>query len=317
MINKEYFLSIVGPTASGKSNLAMKIAGVFKSCIISMDSMQIYKYLDIGSAKPSKSDQLKVKHEMIDILSPFDTFSVSNYIDEVKFLISKYNTQGVLPILTGGTALYLKSLIYNYSFSNVGYDDEYRKELYSQANNEDGKKKLLDILYKVDPVTAQKLHYNNVRRVIRALEIYKLSSKPMSLLNDNVNDDKYNYCIIGLNEDRSILYDKINRRVDNMVNLGLVDEVSMLINQGVTRDNQSMQGIGYKELIDYFDGKASLNECVDKIKQNSRRYAKRQITFFKSIKDIDWINIDQDKNYFMTAINIIKNSTIKDVLHNE
>lgn len=311
---KPYFLSIVGPTATGKSNLAINISKQIQSVIISMDSMQIYKYMDIGTAKPSKAELDTVKHEMIDIISPFENYSVSEYIRNVKELINQYNKKGVLPILTGGTALYLKSLINNYSFSNTIENKEYRDHLLSIAKNEDGKKQILEMLYKVDQQTAQKLHYNNTRRVIRALEIYNNTGVPMSEQQDSLCDN-YDYCLIGLNKDRQKLYDDINKRVDIMVENGLVSEVKKLLELGLTSANQSMKGIGYKELVEYYTEQIPLNQCIDKIKQGSRRYAKRQVTFFKSIKEINWIFTDQTDNIISESIKIIEKSNIKDRLN--
>lgn len=313
-MNKPYFLAIVGPTATGKSLLAIQISQRIKSVIISMDSLQIYKGLNIGTAKPSDEELKVVKHEMIDIVSPFENYSVSEYITKTKELILKYNSENTLPILTGGTALYLKSLISNYTFSNTSEDNEYREYLQSIAKDEQGKKALLEMLNKVDPESASKLHYNNTRRVIRALEIYKKNGVPMSEQKD-FNEDIYDYCLIGLNKDRKHLYEDINNRVDTMIDNGLLSEVKGLLDNGLNQNNQAMQGIGYKELIDYFNGNISLNESIDKIKQNSRRYAKRQITFFNSFKSINWLYTDKIDDILSEALQIINNSNIKDKIY--
>lgn len=311
-MNKPFFLAIVGPTASGKSTLAINIAKQFKSVILSMDSMQIYKGMNIGTAKISVEEMEGISHELIDIVNPKESFSVSEYVHLAKQLIQHYNTLGVLPILTGGTALYLKAILHNFGLGTASADLKFRNWLYELSEEEDGKEKLYSRLCEIDPRAAKKLHKNDVRRVVRALEIFHVTGKLFSEQKDEISNE-YNHCILGIIDDRNTLYKHIDERVDKMMEIGLLDEVTNLINEGMTFTDQSMQGIGYKEFQPYFKKECTLDDVIYKIKLNSRHYAKRQITFFKSFPDLIWLDRNSD-NLLNEAIKIIGNSSLKEVL---
>lgn len=314
MEKKPYFLAVVGPTASGKSNIAIALAKQFNGVIISMDSMQIYKHFNIGTAKITNEDQNGVQHEMLDIIELNQRYSVDQYVRDVKLLIQKYNAQNQLPILVGGTALYLKSLLQNFSFANVHADESYRNELYALANSSEGKEHLHQMLKKVDPASAYKLHKNDVRRVVRALEVYKNTGILFSSQTDQYSEN-YCYCVIGLELERSKLYEQINQRVDYMIQNGLIQEINTLLLMGADVNSQAMQSIGYKELLPYIDGSCSLDTAIDKIKQNSRHYAKRQLTFFRSFPFVHWVNIFNNANYYQDILQIIKQSDIKEYIN--
>ena len=288
-------LCIVGPTASGKSDAALTLANKLSGEIVSADSMQIYRYMDIGTAKPSKSEQEYVKHWMIDIVDPDADYSVNNYVSDVTTVIEEISSRGKLPIVCGGTGLYLNSLIYDYKMTDAGKDDVYRNELYDFADKY-GAEALHNKLQEVDAVSAQSIHPNNVKRVVRALEVYHCTGIPMSLQNNNKKtlSSKFNPKIIGISRERSVLYDRINKRVDIMVKNGLIDEVKSLLDKGYTSNLNSMQGIGYKELIPYINGESTLEDAVDLIKKNTRNYAKRQLTWFNAIEYIEWKNSSDD-----------------------
>ncbi len=314
MEKKPYFLAVVGPTASGKSNIAIALAKQFNGVVISMDSMQIYKHFNIGTAKITNEDQNGVYHEMLDIIELNQKYSVDQYVRDVKLLIQKYNAQNQLPILVGGTALYLKSLLQNFSFANVHADESYRNELYALANTSEGKEHLHQMLKKVDPASAYKLHKNDVRRVVRALEVYKNTGILFSSQTDQYSEN-YCHCVIGLELERSKLYERINQRVDYMIQNGLIQEINTLLLMGADVNSQAMQSIGYKELLPYIDGSCSLDTAIDKIKQNSRHYAKRQLTFFRSFPFVHWVNIFNNANYYQDILQIIKQSDIKEYIN--
>lgn len=279
-------LVIVGPTASGKSALAVALAKHFGGEIISADSMQIYKNLDIGTAKPTEEEKQGIPHHLIDFLPLNTSFSCADYTALAHKTITEVSERGKLPILCGGTGLYIDSVIYDNDFSTVPADNEYRTELEKYTNE-----KLHESLFEVDPVSASKIHKNNRKRVIRALEIYKVSGKPKSFWDENsrTNESRYDYLIIGLNSsDRDYLYDRINRRVDVMIENGLVDEVN---NNPIDDEKTAGQAIGYKEIKEYLCGNCSLPDAINNLKQATRNYAKRQLTWFNRNKDIRWIDI--------------------------
>jgi tRNA dimethylallyltransferase len=285
---------IAGPTAVGKTKLSIEIAKSLDGEIVSADSMQIYRYMDIGTAKPSLSERQGIPHHMIDILDPEQEFSVAEYQKMALSIIDDIHRRNKLPIIVGGTGLYIKSLLYPMNFTDAYQDVEYRKKLQDMAEKK-GKDYLHQKLKEIDPITAARLHPNDVKRVIRALEVYYLSGKPMSHYVQNLKDMdfRYNVAMIGLTMDRAKLYERINRRVDAMIEAGLLDEVKDLLDRGYTRDMISMQGLGYKEIIDYYQGKLSLEEAVQILKRETRRYAKRQLTWFRAQKGIKWINMDE------------------------
>ena len=290
-MNKPKILCVVGPTASGKTDYAVELALKCGGEVVSCDSMQIYKHMDIGTAKPTADEMKGVKHHMIDIIEPNESFSVARFSEMARECIDDILLRGKTPVLCGGTGLYFDSTINNINFIQMDTDEEYRKDLESAAK-EFGNEYVYKILKRVDEESAESIHPNNLKRVIRALEIYKTTGKKKSELDkEQLSEPLYEPEITGLMRDREVLYDRINKRVDIMMEKGLVEEVSELIKMGIDTDATSMQAIGYKEIIEYLDGKASLSGAVDKIKRESRRYAKRQLTWFKRNEKINWINI--------------------------
>ncbi|MBE7027498.1 MAG: tRNA (adenosine(37)-N6)-dimethylallyltransferase MiaA [Ruminococcaceae bacterium] len=295
MENKTKIIIIGGPTATGKTRLSVALAKKFGGEIISADSVQIYKNLDIGSAKPTKEEMEEIPHYMIDIISPDDSFSVCDFVTRAKSHIRDISARGKLPIIVGGTGLYISSLVDNVSFSEAETDYNLRCELLKKAENI-GTQALHGELYKIDPESAERIHPNNIKRVVRALEIYYLTGKTMTQQNalSKTIESPYDCKMYALSSERSLIYDRINRRVDIMVENGLIDEVSSLLASGVTRDMQSMQAIGYKEIISYIEGEITKDEAIDKVKQNSRRYAKRQLTWFGRDERYRWLDIAKD-----------------------
>lgn len=286
---------IVGPTATGKTKLSVELSKKYQGEVISCDSMQIYKYMTIGTAKPTSEEMQAVPHHLIDIAEPSETFDVSRFKKLAAEKVLEITDRGHLPVLCGGTGLYINSFVDNIDFGEYESDFEYRKELEAFAGK-NGNKALLDQLYQVDRVTAERLHENDVKRIIRALEIYKVTKIPQSehILNSRKNESPYAPLFIGLTcRDRQKLYDRINLRVDKMMEEGLLDEVKRLLQMNLPERCTAMQAIGYKELVGFLNGSDSLEAAVDKIKQESRRYAKRQLTWFKKDSRIHWISIDE------------------------
>lgn len=295
---------VAGPTASGKTALAIELAKTLDGEIVSADSMQIYKYMDIGSAKPTAEEQNAVPHHLIDFLEPDNDWSVADYTEKAHQVISDIVSRGKTPVMVGGTGLYINSVVNDVSFGEIDTDYKIRAELEEIAKNE-GEDKLIEILREFDHVSAEKIHKNNIRRVIRAIEFYKVTGIPISEHQEMTKRtvSRYAPIIFLIDWDREVLYDRINRRVDMMIDAGLPDEVKRLMSMGYSKQNQSMQGIGYKELIDYFNGECGLEEAVDLIKQNSRRYAKRQLTWFRRDNRIHYLSPD---NAYEKAMDIIK-----------
>ena len=295
---------VAGPTASGKTSLAIDIAKALDGEIVCADSMQIYKYMDIGTAKATKEEQAQCPHHLMDIVEPDCEFSVADYTELAHKTISDIVLRGKTPIMCGGTGLYIDSIVNDVEFGEFENDYTLRRELEELAKKE-GPQKLIDILSKFDVESAKKLHPNNLKRIIRAIEFYKVSGIPISEHQrmTKLKESRYSAVEFIIDRERCELYDRINRRVDIMMNEGLTDEVKMLIGRGYSPELNSMQGIGYKELIAYFDGKSTLDEAVDAIKQNSRRYAKRQLTWFRRNENIHWLSPD---NAVEEALNTIK-----------
>lgn len=279
---KNKILIIAGPTAVGKTSLSIKLAKELNGEIVSTDSMQIYKYMDIGSAKITKEEMEGIPHHMIDVVDPSISFSVAEYKEIATKCIDDIISRNKLPILVGGTGLYINALTCNMNFTEAESNEEYRKELEKLAN-ENRNEFIHNMLRDIDPISYKEIHFNNRKRVIRALEVYKLTNKPFSSFNSG--DDFYNgpydvkYYVI--NMDRAKLYNRINLRVDIMIENGLIDECIKLKDMGYTSLMQSMQGIGYKEIFYYLENKISYSEAIDMIKQGSRNYAKRQLTWFR------------------------------------
>lgn len=288
---KPKIYGVVGPTASGKTEYAIELAKKCGGEVVSCDSMQIYKHMDIGTAKPTQEEMDGIPHHMIDIAEPWESYSVARFVSEARACIDEVLERGRVPILCGGTGLYFDSVIKNIDFSEIESDPDYRSEL-MQTAKENGNEYVHDMLKKIDPKSAEAVHPNNLKRVIRALEIYKATGKTKTEIDrESVRESIYDAEIYGLNRPREELYERINRRVDIMLENGLLDEVKSLLEMGISRDATSMQAIGYKELAEYFEGSCKLFEAVEKIKQESRRYAKRQLTWFRKNKEIIWLNM--------------------------
>lgn len=294
---------IIGPTAVGKTALSIDLAKKLNSEIISGDSMLIYKGFDIGTAKPSVAEQAWIKHHLIDVLEPNSSFSVTEFKERAAELVDNINARGKIPVIAGGTGLYTKALLENYNFNKTSANEDYRLSL-EQIAKEQGKEQLHKMLETVDPKSAQRLHINDTRRVIRALEVFHQGGEYISQdkeLNSN-NLLAYDAVVIGLNMDRAKLYERINNRVDIMMENGLLDEVKLLLHNGVKKDCQAMQAIGYKELVWYLEGICSLEFAVDKIKQATRNFAKRQLTWFRRMSYIKWYNVTENKSDLVEEI---------------
>ncbi len=288
-------VAICGPTAVGKTAYSIEIAKRFDGEIVSCDSMQLYKYMDIGSAKPSLDELNQVKHHLIGIVDPSEMFSVAKYKELANDAIDDIISRGKLPIIAGGTGLYLDALLFDLDFAAEPSDDNLRDELYKIAE-EKGNLELHAILNECDPDSAKRIHPNNVRRVVRAIESAKSGNKLKDFAKDLSLNDKYEFILIGLRRDREELYDRINRRVDVLVKEGLFEEVKMLREMGLSESDISMKGIGYKEVLAYFDGKYDLETAIDTIKKNTRHFAKRQITWLKRYDDMKWFDLSESKD---------------------
>lgn len=291
---KKKILVIGGPTAVGKTELSIELAKRLNGEIISADSMQIYKYMDIGSAKVSKEEMNGVVHHLIDVVDPSENFSVADYKEQGERAIKEIISRGKLPIIVGGTGLYINSLTCNMNFTEAEKDEEYRKDLDKLAN-EHGNNYIHEMLKDIDPISYKEIHANNRKRVIRALEVYKLTGKPFSSYNagEDFYKSKYDVYYYVLTMDREKLYERINLRVDIMMEKGLLEECIKLKEMGYTSSMQSMQGIGYKEILYYLEGDVKLQEAINMIKQGSRNYAKRQLTWFRRDPRVTFL--DKDK----------------------
>ncbi|MBJ8053136.1 tRNA (adenosine(37)-N6)-dimethylallyltransferase MiaA [Bacillus cereus] len=289
-VQREKVAVIIGPTAVGKTKLSIDLAKAFNGEIISGDSMQIYRTMDIGTAKVTTDEMDGIPHYMIDIKDPEDSFSVAEFQERVRKCIREITERGKLPIIVGGTGLYIQSVLFDYQFTDEAGDATYREQMEKLAL-EHGVKYVHKKLQEVDPESAERIHANNVRRVIRALEIFHTTGEKMSnQLEKQENELLYDVSLIGLTMDREMLYDRINLRVNLMIEQGLLEEVKGLHERGV-RDCQSIQAIGYKEIYDYFENRVSLEEAVSQLKTNSRRYAKRQLTWFRNKMDVAWFDV--------------------------
>ena len=292
---KKPLVVIAGATACGKTDIAIDLALKINGEIISADSMQVYKYMNIGTAKASKESMKGVPHFLIDVLYPDEDFSVALFKDMAKSCIDDIHSRGKMPILVGGTGFYINALIYDTNFTNTDVNEKdtaYRESLYALAED---KKLLYNMLKEVDPEATLYIHENNVKKVVRALEYYKETGKKISQHNqeEQKREEAYKTHFFILNRDRKILYENIEKRVDNMAQKGLVEEVKNILDLGYKEDLVSMNGIGYKEIISYLKGESSLDESIDLLKRNTRRFAKRQITWFKNKSDGVWIDIDE------------------------
>ncbi len=290
-MNKK-ILVIVGPTAVGKTYVSIELAKKFNTEIISADSMQVYKYMDIGTAKVTEEEACGIKHHMLDLVYPNEEFSVSEFQKIAEKHIDNLIDDDKLPIVIGGSGLYVNSLLYDLDFGKVKSDEKVKK-YYTDFYNEHGTEKLHELLVNIDSEAAAKIHKNNVKRVIRALEVCHITGNKFSEMNTNIRkpSEKYNCIIIGLEMDRDILYQRINKRVDIMVENGLIEEVKSLLDKGYDRNLVSLQAIGYKEIIDYLEEKTTKQDAIDILKTNTRRFAKRQFTWFKADSNIKWFDL--------------------------
>ena len=284
---------IVGPTAVGKTKYAVQIARKLNGEIVSADSMQIYRFMDIGSAKPTEEEQAAARHHLVDAVDPREPFSVAQYRHMAKECIEDIFQRDKLPVISGGTGLYVNALIYDMDFSAPPADLEQR-EKYRKTAEEKGPQYLHDILNDIDPDAAARIHPNNVRKVIRAIEAAKSGEKIPSFETSFRSTSDYRCILIGLQRDRAELYDRINRRVDQMISDGLEDEIRSLMSMGLSSSDISMKGIGYKEMIDAMNGRITMEEATELIKRNSRRYAKRQMTWFRRYPDIRWFDLSEN-----------------------
>ncbi|NGQ96369.1 tRNA (adenosine(37)-N6)-dimethylallyltransferase MiaA [Brevibacillus sp. SYP-B805] len=296
MKQQEKLVVIVGPTAVGKTELSLTLAKRFDGEIISGDSMQVYRQMDIGTAKASPAERNIVPHHLIDIVDPDQEYSVAHFQAMATRLITEINERGRLPFIVGGTGLYIESVTHRFRFAEAPHDPELRERLQKMAETE-GAEALHRRLADIDPVTAQRLHPNDVKRVIRALEIYELTGRKMAEFQHRAACSPYHLYIIGLTMEREKLYERINRRVDQMIEAGLVEEVRSLLDQGYDPSLVSMQGLGYKELVPYLYGEITLEKAINDIKQRTRHFAKRQLSWFRRMAEIEWFDMtDQEKH---------------------
>jgi tRNA dimethylallyltransferase len=301
---------VLGPTAVGKTEVSIEIARALNGEIISADSMQIYRFMNIGTAKPDINERQGIEHHLLDVVYPNEEFNVSLFQQLAKKKIEDIYFRDKLPIVVGGTGLYINSLIYSLNFTTAGEDKEYRKCLEAQMI-EKGKDWLHHKLYLVDPQSANRLHPNDTRRIIRALEVYHLTGKPISKQRDGQDeeDDGYFSFIIGLTMERDKLYERIDRRVDRMLEDGLIDEVKWLIKNGYHDSLNSMQGLGYKEIAQYLAGKRTISEAIYILKRDTRRFAKRQLTWFKRLAHVHWVDVEDFEDKAQLEEYLIKTIT--------
>ena len=300
-------ITIVGPTAVGKTDLTLDLAEQLHAEVISVDAYQVYKQLNIGTAKPSVDELNRVKHHLIDILEPNDSYSVSIFQDQAKEIIARLKDKNILPILSGGTGLYVQSLLENYNFNDVKPDEYLRAEL-DELYSTKGIEGLRAYAFTLGKEQDIEIQYTDKHRLYRAIEILHHGDVD-SLRNQTKDGVSYKGPVIGLMRDRDKLYERINLRVDMMFDAGLIEEVEQLIKSGVNPDCQAFKGIGYKEVVDYINGNITLDECHDLIKKNTRHFAKRQITWYKRMPYIEWIHIDSNTSkdfIFNKAMDLIR-----------
>lgn len=312
MVDKIPLVAVVGPTASGKTGLGVAIAKHYGGEVVSADSMQIYRTMDIATAKPTREEMNGVPHHLIDFWEPQNPFSLAEYIDLAGKAIADIHSRGKLAVLVGGTGLYVNTLLDHITLGDSGGDEALRTELLRQAE-EKGNGFLLEELRRFDPEAADNLHENNLLRIVRAIEVYRLTGIPMSewVRRSREQESPYRFCMIGLNyRNRQNLYDRINLRVDQMMEAGLLEEAQQVLSAPM---QTAAQAIGCKELKPYLMGELPLNTCVEKLKQSTRRYAKRQLTWFRRDDRIHWIYPDEEKNFrkvFEKSLKMIENSGI-------
>ena len=299
--NKAKVIVICGPTASGKTALSIEVAKKINGEIISCDSMQIYKDKNIGTAKPTKEEMGEIKHYLIDYVLPTERYSVAEYKKDAKKAIKEVIEKGKTPIIVGGTGLYVDSLIYEIEYPEIKFDEEYRKKLEKEVE-EEGLEKLYEKAKKIDPIAIQKISKTDKKRILRVLEIYHATGKTKTEqeIISRQKEPEYDYKVYGLLWDRQKLYDRINLRVDIMIEQGLIEEVKTILKK-YSKFPTAMQGLGYKEVVQYLNKEITKEEMIEKIKQETRRYAKRQMTWFRKNKQTIWLNAEDKQN----NINII------------
>ncbi|WP_106767795.1 tRNA (adenosine(37)-N6)-dimethylallyltransferase MiaA [Paenibacillus faecalis] len=294
---KPNLLVLVGPTAVGKTKMSIKLAKAFGCEIISGDSMQVYRGMDIGTAKISTDEMEGVPHHLIDIHDPDYPYSVAEFQEQSERLIREITERGNLPFIVGGTGLYIESVCYGFQFSKASVDEEFRQSHFKFAE-EHGAQAVHQKLAEVDPKSAERLHPNDLRRVIRALEVFHLTGVRLSdQLALQKKESPYHLCLVGLTMDRQMLYKRIEERIDIMLGQGLVKEVSGLLAKGYAPELVSMQGLGYKEIVSYLQGEYSYEEAVQLLKRDTRRFAKRQLSWFRRMKDIEWVDVTDSENF--------------------
>ena len=304
---------IAGPTAVGKSEIAVKLAHRINGSIISADSMQVYRGMNIGTAKISTDEMENIPHYLIDILDPSEDFNIVAFKERAEEAISDITASGRIPIMVGGTGFYIQSVVYDTVFPETGELTGYRGDL-TRLIEEKGGEYVHAILEKTDPKAASYIHFNDHKRMIRALEYHRQTGRLISDHNEESlsRTSPYDLCYFVLNDKREIIYQKINERVDRMIEAGLVDEVKGLVERGLTKDNISMHGLGYKEIIEYLYGDCTLEVAVDRIKKGSRHFAKRQLTWFKRERDVIWIDKSENVDVLQSMTDILKQKGIYD-----
>ncbi|WWM64359.1 tRNA (adenosine(37)-N6)-dimethylallyltransferase MiaA [Paenibacillus tundrae] len=294
---KPKLLVLVGPTAVGKTRMSIELAKAFHCEIISGDSMQVYREMDIGTAKITRDEMEGIPHHLIDIHEPEYPYSVAEFQESATRLIGEIQERGKLPFIVGGTGLYVESVCYGFQFSDSGSDEAFREEQFRYAEQH-GAQALHDKLRAVDPVSADRLHINDQRRIVRALEIHHLTGEKWSdQLAAQKKESPYDLSIIGLTMDRAKLYSRVEERIDLMIEQGLVDEVKSLLDRGVARGHISMQGLGYKEIAAYLQGEVNWEAAVEWLKRDTRRFAKRQLSWFRHMKDIEWVDVTDTEHF--------------------
>ena len=301
---------VLGPTAVGKTALAIALAKRLHMEVISGDSMLIYRHMDIGTAKPSPAEQDGVLHHLIDKVEPSESYAETAFLDVARKKIHELNERGCIPILAGGTGLYIKALLEGYQFNVTPQNEAFRRDM-ERVIEEHGVEEVHRRLAEVQPETAARLHPNDTRRVIRALEVATFSGETVSQEKADGAARLYDVAVIGLTSERSLLYDRINKRVDDMMEQGLLDEVKSLLARGISPDAQAMKGIGYKELVAYLDGRCTLEEAVDEIKKGTRHFAKRQFTWYRKMPYIDWYEVTTKEDLVRIEEEIVKKLTGK------
>lgn len=288
---------LTGPTAAGKTELSIRLSKAVGGEIISADSMQVYKKMDIGTAKITPEEMDGIEHYLVDELEPDEEFHVVRFQQMARQAVQKIYEKGKIPVVVGGTGFYIQALLYDIDFSDEDTDCEYRDRLRRLAD-EKGKEFLHKMLAQVDPESAQAIHQNNIKRVVRALEFYEKTGTKISIHNEQERNKEsgYNFAYFVLTHEREILYERINKRVDRMMEAGLIDEVRQLADEGYTKDMVSMQGIGYKEVFDYLEGRQNMSETAERIKKDTRHFAKRQLTWFKREREVVMINRQDYRN---------------------